>query len=232
MISYLTAEAQEAAEPTLWQEIWDYIYGTYFSADSVYFENINFGSGSMITIRNILFGLFVGVIIASVAIIIDKRILGNFVRSLLGAECLSPESAKTLEELGFASKYAIRNGVRRGINLRSVVKCREEEEYDAQIAEQRKLYEERRKNEKNLPAFKEIPYAVNPDTDHFYIPEEKKYSADMRFEKKGTTWLWLAIIIAASVVVFALLLFVIPELLKLTDSFVGSFNTGSGNILT
>ncbi len=229
MISYLVAESEK---PSLWEEIWGYLYENYFSADSVYFENLNFGGGTMINIRNIILGLFIGVIIASVIMIIDKRVLGSFVRSLIKEECLSPDSAKTLADLGFAAKYTIRNGVRRSTALRSVVRCREEEEFNSALEAQRAEYEERRKTETELPPFKEAVYRPNPDTDHFYIPEEKKYSADMRFEKKGTSWLTLVFIIIALIFIFAILLFAIPELLKLLDSFAGSFGNTNNNILT
>lgn len=230
MLSLLTNTA-EGAEPTLWQEIWDYIYTTYFAPDSVYFENISLGSGTMVTVRNVILGLAIGVIIASIAIIVDKRVLGNFVRAIIRGEYLSPENAKTLSELGFDKKYSIRNGVRRSSVLRSVVRCREEEEYNAKLAEQRAEYEKRRESEPDLPPFKEVPYSINTDTDHFYIPEEKKYSAEMRFEKKGTNWLWFAIIVIVCIVAFAVLLAVIPQILGLVDDFAGGLNNGPKNIL-
>ncbi len=222
MISPLAAFLS-AEEPSFIKELWDYFYSTYLSGESLHFENLNFGSGSMISLSGILFGLFVGIIVASFAMVIDKRVLGEFVRKLLSEECLSPESAKTLYELGYNRKYVIRNGVRRGTTLRSVVKCREEEEYNAQIAEQRAKYEERRKEDDSLPPFREAPYSVNADTDHFYIPEEKKYSAEMRFEKKGTSWFAFFVVILVCIIGFVALLFVLPELLELVDEFVGSF---------
>ncbi len=226
-VSVLSAE-----EPSLWQEIWDYIYYNYFSPDAVYFENLNIDGSSMATLRNLVFGLLVGVITASLFIVIDKRVLGAFVRKLLSEDCTSADKAKRLCELDFATKYVIRNGVRRGTTLRSVVRCREEEEYNAQIALQREKYEAMRAEDKSLPPFKEIPYEVNADEDHFYIPEEKKYSAEMRFEKKGTTWLGFALVIVISVIAFIVLIFALPEILKVVDSFVGSFGGSNGNILT
>ncbi len=229
---WLFGSALSSEEPSLWQEIWDYIYHNYFAPEAVVFENLNMGADAMAMVRNIVFGLLVGVIIASLFIVIDKRILGEFVRKLLAEDCTSAEKAKRLSELDFATKYAIRNGVRRGNTLRSVVRCREEEEYNAKISEQRKKYEERRAEDKSLPPFKEVPYSVNPDEDHFYIPEEKKYSAEMRFEKKGTTWLGFAMVIVIAVIVFVILIFAIPEILKLVDSFAGSFGSSNGNILT
>lgn len=221
-----------AAEPSLWQEIIEYIKQNYFAEN--YYENLNLGLlGSTSTLRNILFGLFLGIVIASFIIVFDKRVLGEFVRKLLKEECLSPDKAKKLSQLGFSDKSSIRNGVRRGNTLRSVVKCREEEEYYASLAEKRKEYEKQMEEDSSLPHFKETVYRVDPDEDHFYIPEEKKYSAEFRFEKKGTTWLGFFAVIVVGLILFFALLFVIPEIMKLLDELVGSFKSfGKGNILT
>ncbi|MBO5416603.1 MAG: hypothetical protein J6A83_08255 [Clostridia bacterium] len=226
------ASALSAEEPSLWQEIWDYLYSNYFSPEAVYFEHLDLGSNAMATIRNIVLGLLIGVIVASLFIVIDKRVLGAFVRKLLSEDCTSPEKAKRLSELDFVTNFTIRNGVRRGSTLRSVVRCREEEEFLAGLAEQRAKYEAMRQSDPSLPPFKEATYSVNADEDHFYIPEEKKYSAELRFEKKGTTWLGFAMVIVISIIAFVILIFALPEMLRIVDSFVGSFGSSNGNILT
>ena len=117
----------------------------------------------------------------------------------------------------------MRNGVRRGSTLRSVVVCVEEEEYNASLEVRRAEYEKKRTEDPSLPAFCDTPYSVNADTDRFYIPEEKKYAADMRFAQKGTNWFVFAMIIIVLVGAFAALSFVIPEILKLLDDLAGLF---------
>lgn len=220
------------AEPSIWEILWDYIYTHYISPEPVYYENLGYTSDGMLNIKTIVLGLLVGLIIASFSMVINKRVLGEFIRTLLSGGCLSPESAMTLSELGFERKYVIRNGVRRGTNIRCVVKCREEEEFYASLAKRREEYERQREADTSLPPFVQSEYTVNADTDHFYIPEEKKYSAEMRFDKKGTTWLGFAVIVVVSVVLFCVLLFAIPEILKLLDELVGSFDSAPSNILT
>jgi len=208
-------------DTTIWQDLWYYIYTNYIYPEDIYYENLKLSGGSMANLRNILFGLLFGLVIASFAMTFNKRVLGNFVRKVLSAEALSPESAKTLEELGFNKNYLIRHGVRRGTNIRTVVKCREEEEYNASLREKMLEYEEKRKADRSLPPFKWVDYAVDADRDHFYIPEEKKYSAEMRFEKRGSSWGALVFVTIISIVLFAVLFFAIPEILKLVDGFVG-----------
>lgn len=209
-------------DTTIWQDLWYYIYTNYIYPEDIYYENLNLSAGSMVNLRNILFGLLFGLIIASFAMTFNKRFLGKFVRAVLSAEVLLPESAKTLEELGFSRNYLVRHGVRKGTNIRTVVKCREEEEYNASLREKMLEYEERRKEDPSMPPFKWVDYSVDADRDHFYIPEEKKYSAEMRFEKRGSSWGALIFVIIISIVLFAALLFVIPEVLKLVDNFVGA----------
>ena len=114
-------------------------------------------------------------------------------------------------------------------------KCREEEEYKASLAQKREEYERKREEDPTLPPFKESGYTVDPDEDHFYIPEEKKYSAEFRFEKKGTSWLGFVAVIVIAVIVFFVLLLVIPEILKLLDELAGGIKataSGKNNLLT
>ena len=223
-----------AGEPSLWEAMLEYIEENYFA--EVSYNNLGLGMlGSTATLRNILFGLLVGIVIASFIMVFDKRVLGSFVRKLLKEECLSPESAKRLCQLGFADKLTVRNSLRRGTTLRSVVRSREEEEYKASIEERRAEYEKKREEDPTLPPFKAAEYKIDPDEDHFYIPEEKKYSAEFRFEKKGPTWLGFAAVVVVAVVLFFVLLFVIPELMKLLDELVGGIKATAGgrnNILT
>ena len=68
-------------------------------------------------------------------------------------------------------------------------------------------------------------------TCHFYIPEKMRYSAEFKFEKKGSTWLgatffaFLMIAVAIAILVF------LPKILELLNDFVGSFQSTRSNIL-
>ncbi len=209
------------SQPTLWEEIWEYLRNAWESSEEIYFANLDLGPDPISNMRTIVFGLFVGVIIASFLVLINKRMLGNFIRKLLAEDCTSPEKAKTLYELGFGVKYTIRNAVKRGTTVRNVVRCVEEEEYIASLNERRAEYEKKRAEDPSLPKFADIPYKVNPDIDRFYIPEAKKGAASMRFDKKGTNIGILILVMLISVICFAALIFLIPEILKLLDDLLG-----------
>ena len=208
-------------EKPIWKIFWDYFYESYFTDNTVY-ENLNLGRGSLVSIRYLIVGLFVGLSVASFAAVFNKRVLGSFVRKLLGEECLSPETAKTLPELGYAGKLFIRYGVKRGVNLRRVVRCREEEEYLARIAAEEQEYEQKRADDPTLPKkFKAEPFSVDPDKHHFYIPEEMKYMADVKFEAKGNTWFSAIIFVVVSFVALLAVMAVLPQVLELLNDFAG-----------
>lgn len=204
------------------------LYLTFFEDGAVY-ENLKIGSGSLLSVRLIVIGLFVGIALAGFGSVFNKRVLGDFVRKLLGEECLDGERAKTLEELGFAQNFFIRYSVARGVNLRRVVRCREEEEYLANMERQREEYEAKRAEDPSLPkyhkAFREKPFRVKADSHHFYIPEDLKGMADTKFDKKGTSWggAWIMVLIMAIALVAVLLS--LPYILNLLDEFVGGFSS-------
>jgi hypothetical protein len=55
---------------------------------------------------------------------------------------------------------------------------------------------------------------------HFYIPEDLRYRAEIRFERKGTSWMFFVIILIGTIIGAALLCWLAPQLLKLTDNLI------------
>ena len=224
ILTLLTAYGEEMP---LWKELLNYFYETYYG-NSVYYPNLNMDTSDMIMIKNLILGIFIGLSIAAFGAVYNKRILGGFVRKLLRNECFSPESAKTFSELEAMRSYAIRNAVRKSVSLRRVVRCAEEEKF---LEEQKKLleeYEEKRKENKSLPKFREEKFEIDIENDHFYIPEDMKYMADVKFEGKGTTWLGAILFVGIMAVAFVALIVYLPQIFELIDSFAAGF-TGGGN---
>lgn len=219
----LSATTAEELEMPLWKELWYYFYETYINP-SVYYENLGADSRTMLSVRLMILGLFIGIAIAAFAAVFNKRVLGGVVRRLLKADALSPDSALTLAELGYSGGI-IGLAVKKSTSLRRVVKCREEEEYDEKLKEKRKEYAERKKNGDKLPKFKETPYKINTLTDAFYIPEKMKYMADVKFEKKGTTWLGAILTVVVLAVVFVALMVALPSIFELLNSIAGEIGS-------
>ena len=229
MVAFLFRLAANEEDMPLIQELWQYFYNTYYQND-VYYGNLNLDTGDMIMIKNILLGLFIGLSLAAFATVFNKRVLGNFVRKLLADEVLCAENAKTLAELGYDKKYAIRSAVGHSTNLRRVVKCREEEIYNAEIEEKRLSYEEQRKPDRSLRRFRSEPFHVDPLKHHFYIPEDMKYTADIKFEKKGTTLLGAILFVVIMAIAFVVLIVSLPGIFTVLDDFVGSLG-GSKTVI-
>ena len=137
-MSYLSVFVAAAQQDLTLRDFWNDFYTNYIDPHETY-EYLDLGSGSLLSIRMIIIGLFIGIAISGFAAVFNKRVLGAFVRCLIKNECLSPDSAKTLDELGFGTNIFIRFAMRsNGINLRRVVKCREEELYYEEMQKQRK----------------------------------------------------------------------------------------------
>ena len=187
------------------ESLWSSLYRTYIENGGVFSSN-----SSGLSVPIVILGLFLGLIIAAVFSVIAKRMNGVFVHKLIADGALSPETAKTLPELDFAHKLFIRYAVKRGVSLRRVMRCSEEEKYEKESAEKMEAYEEKRKTDKKLPKNLKIPkFKIKPDEHHFYIPEELKITAETKFDIKdisvGRTVLSVILLIGAFLLVFMLL---------------------------
>ncbi|MBQ7338031.1 MAG: hypothetical protein IJW40_06195 [Clostridia bacterium] len=217
-------------DPSLFEEIWTYIIDNYFTIDwySYNYNHFSVSDNGLISIRTGIAALLLGVIIAAAMATYQKRTLGDLVRAIDREWCVTPDTAKTLTELGLIRNTAIKGDLRHGRALRRVVRCVEEEAHYAALKERRDhLAAQAEAGDAEaiatLKQWKDVPYRLNFDTDHFYIPESLIYGADNQFDKKGTTPLTLVLCIVVCVVLLIAVCFFLPELLQLTDNMIGIF---------
>ena len=205
-------------EPSLLQELWDYLEGKYFSVNTGRYEHIDVGTGSLVTLQRIVLGLFAGVVIAAGFACYDKNRLGAFVRTLVKEQCLWPEKAKTLYELGFMKNGGVKASLRSPNQLGKIVRCVEKEAYEKQVEEARAAYVADHGNDKDfyMPA-----YRIDFNNDHFYIPDEEHYRAEVRYEEKGSGWRAFMLVLLVSIVGAALVCFLLPDMLQLVDNMIG-----------
>lgn len=209
-----------ANEKSLLEELWEYFDETYFSPDIPYLENISLGTGTLVTLKTVLVGITLGLIFASFVTIYNKRYIGGFVRKLLREECLDADRAKTLDELGYLKKYGIRYAIRSSGTLTRWIRCVEEDEFYAKQDAEREAFEAAHKDEAKPPRFKEKEFKRDTKTMRFYIPEEKKYAADVKFEAKGANWLSFVLVTVVSIVLCAFLTYILPDIIKMVDNFI------------
>ncbi len=220
----------DASELSLWEELWLYLEERYFNFDIGQYENLGLGGGGhLISLPQIIAMLLIGVIIAALATMFNKRVLGDFVRVMLQYEAHSPETAKDLKTLEYQRNSTIRSALRRNVSLRRVVRCLEEEQFAAEVEAQRASYEERRAADPSLPPFIEPTFKMDVDTAHFYIAEKDKYMADIKFEKKGSNWFTFGLTVVACIVILILVLVLLPDIFQYMDNFVGMFKGAAGS---
>ncbi len=180
------------------------------------YTNFSF-ENSTISLTLIIWGLYAGILIGGIASIYNKWYLGGVVRALLAAECLSPEAGKTLSELGrpaWGMKRALRDGtaLRKSVSIANPGEC---------------LLPSEHKRFGAIRRFFTGSAQPNPKLDltlaRLYVPEEKKYHAEVRYEKKGSAPIWLLIGGIILLVIAVLATFFIPELLQMIDNAITMF---------
>ncbi len=199
-----------AAGKSLLEELWDYFVEYYLEADAVYL-NLGMEGNSMVSLPIILAGLCIGTMIAVFAVMHDSRVIGGYVRKMLEGGKVGKENSVTLFELGTNERSEFAKALRRSVTLRRYVRCVEEEEFE----------EKKRSGE-----IEEKTEYKHGEGEHFYIPEDKKIGAEFKYVKRGVRW-WVTPIIAVILVaVFCGLMLLLPYILSLLDSIVGSWNGG------
>ncbi len=228
---FFSFAAKAASEPSFFEQLWQEFLDAYVTNDA-YYEYLGLEGSDLTQIKILLLGLFLGLAVAAFCIVYDKRVLGNMVRTILGLGCLSPEKAQTLGELGYARNSIVRYSVRKSVALRRVVRCVEEEKFMEEQKKLREEHEQKRKADKSIGHFQEVSYAFDLEHDHFYIPEELKYTADIKFEKKGNTWLGAIVFTVIVLVLYVALLIYLPEILDVLNAFAANFQSkGPKNIV-
>ena len=207
-----------SGEPSLFEELWEYLEGKYFSVDTGRYEHISIGSGSLVTLQKVVLGICIGIIVAAAMACYDKNRLGAFVRSIVREQALWPEKAQTLYDLGFARNSAVKASLRSPNKLGRVVRCVEKDAYDAQVAIAREAYVAEHGNDEG---FFMPQYRLNFDNDHFYIPDEEHYRAEIRFDNQGSGWRAFILVCIVAVIAAALICFLLPDMIQLVDNMIG-----------
>lgn len=228
---FMSFAAKAAQEPSLLVQLWREFLDTYV-LNEAYYEHLGIAGNRLFEIKLLIFGLVIGLSLAGFGAVWDKRVLGNMVRTLLARGCIDPENARTLADLGLARNSTVRHSVRKSVNLRRVVKCVEEEKFLAEQEARRVEHEEKRKADKSIGRFREVDYVFDLENDHFYIPEPQRYVAEIKFDKKGTTWLGAILFAVIMLVVYVILLINLPDILEILNDFSANYGTsGPKNIV-
>jgi hypothetical protein len=201
-----------------------------------------------ITLRLIVWSLFAGFVVASLLAIYNKRVVGSIVRRMLSSAA-SEENAKTIGELGYDYKKDIfvKSALRSNSALRKYVfiageKVPVDEEEKQKIAEDN-IAADNSTNEGEDTEVKDVPSEqeqkdnsernisqgikgrgqsekIDFETAKFYIPEEMRIRAEMRYNQKGTDLVAFIIGIIVFAIAAAAAIWVVPKLLSMLDDFI------------
>ena len=102
----------------LLRQLYQYFDDVYFSASLGTYEYFDFKKTAT-TLLVLVGGLCLGMMVAAIAAVIQKKHVGKFIRGLLKAKAHDADSAKTLEELGIENTFGVRFSLRsRSLPLR------------------------------------------------------------------------------------------------------------------
>ena len=161
------------------------------------------------TLKTLVWVVFFGVTFGSFYAYYQRSLLGNILRALIAHEAQDEESAKTLDEIGYGkgvkntfAKFALRKGA----GLRKTV-CA--------------VYEEKAAEKKHPDQlFAKTPKSENEQK--YYVPEEKRIVAEVRYDGEGTNLKTLIIAIAALLAATILIVSFLPWLINKWNSLMGS----------
>lgn len=166
-----------------------------------------------ISVKLIVWALFAGFVFAALLAVYNKRLIGGLVKKMLYEDCTTPEKARTVTELGYGTDWFIKNALRTDNALLRFVKridAPKTDENGNEISE---------KPEKSRGGHDIIDFT----TAKFYIPEDLKYKADVRYASKGTDFVSFGICVVIFIAAAFAAIFLIPDLIQLIDNFVGTF---------
>ena len=230
-IQFFALTTPEEDNASFFKKLWEGFRNLFIESDE-YYEYLTVDVGTLLSVRLIMLGLFIGMCFATFASVYNKKVLGDVVRKILSREALSPETALTVEELGYQKKLLTRYAFKKSTSLRRVVKSREEVLYYQELENNREEYLLRKNNGEKIPKFKEMPYKMDVTADHFYIPEDMKYMADIKFDKKGASWIGAVLITVILTVTFFVIMYFLPDILGFINDLAAGFqSTGNKNIL-
>jgi hypothetical protein len=178
-------------------------------------------ANSFVSLTGIVWALFGGFAAGIAVIYYNRFILGKTVRRLLEEGATSMESAKTLDELGLG-KSALRTGsLKHHRTLRRFVEVANPE--DAEVP----VYSKRRAAFWNFLFPQKEKFSYDFDKMKLYIPEEKKYTAEAKYEadRKRSPVSLLIVLAVVFGIAFAATAYA-PKIASILDNAISSVING------
>lgn len=195
----------------------------------------------------IVWPIFIGICIAAFAIVFIRSKLGELVRELIARGASSPETALSLEELGFENKRYLTQELRKSSSFRKVVTAIKKEDAeqakltaesaveasDAQQTESETEAESREESSAENNSFDAASLiaedqkhaSINVSEYKFYIRPENLERAETVYNNTGSTILTAVITVVLALIVAALSMWLIPNLIQMLENMLDLFKS-------
>ena len=168
---------------------------SFFTIEAREYANFTLDAAARSTLRNVILAFCIGILLASLYTLYQKLVPGGIVRAILKAQAHTPEAAKTLAELGLDKNPLYGFELRHNAMLNKTVARATAQDKDAPEAERDE----------------------DDAKERLYIPEELKYRAELRFDKKGNGVAGLVLTAVLTVALAILLIKLMPAVLSMVD---------------
>lgn len=192
-----------------------------------YYENFDLSSLSASSLEVVIWGICAGIIIGTLCSIIYKVYTHSLFKQIIQNEIYSEAKACTLGSMKVKGKWYLRMALRTSDKpLRRFLVCANEDELAIPAPGRLKKFW----YTKVLGT--EVPVSLPMDKARFYMPEENRVKAELRFTEvrnpAGSFIFTVVLLVAVSF--FAI--YAVPELLQMLDNFLTTVKpTDSGSIL-
>lgn len=182
-----------------------------------FYENFNLNN-STLPLMVIIWGVCIGLAVAVLVHVFTKHFSAKLVKALTASECFSKDNAKALKELNIKPSSFLKSALTDGKTLRKYVCIANEEECvlpdktPAFLAGVRKFF-----------SGEDAPRKYDLEKAELYIPEDVRYTAEIRYEERKYDSL-VAVISAVAFIILAIgLSLAFPKLLELWDEAITRF---------
>ena len=203
-------EEEESKIKLIYEKIRDF----FFASDT--YEHFSTAS-RMSSLRIFITALLVGVFAFVVVFSVKKRAAKRFVDAVNKFENYTPESAKTLAELGLDQDKGVISALGRG-GLSRLVSSVEGDEYNEKNFLSKSSPEAEKAEKKQKKKMTPPPYKADPQKDRFYLSEKKALSLQSIYGGKMGTVSTVILTAVGCVALWVVLDRAIPFILSIIDA--------------
>ena len=203
-------EEEESKIKMIYEKIRDF----FFASDT--YEHFS-TSSRMSSLRIFITALLVGVFAFVVVFSVKKRAAKRFVDAVNKFEAYTPESAKTLAELGLAQDKGVVLALCRG-GLSRLVSSVEGDEYNEKNFSAKSSHETEKDGKKQKKKITPPPYKADPQKNRFYLSEKKALSLQSIYGGKMGTVSTVILTAVGCVALWVVLDRAIPFILSIIDA--------------